>query len=170
MITFLSALLVAAAVVWGALRVAQEIRAARSAAERERSLQLMTLFAPAIAAAADDPRALLTWQPLAATARTLFPSDFEALDRASGGRFPFSAETIDAAHARWSTDWLSWERAHDAQYKLKAAEVEEELKTSSNQALGRSRLEAVEREKVERYQHRYSEYVRVSRALQALIK
>ena len=170
MLPLLLAFVVSAAVAWGALRIARAIEESRTAGQHERSLQLMALFAPAIAAADNDPQVLLAWQPVAATARTLFAAECAALDRAAGGRFPFSAAMIDAAHARWSTDWLAWERTHDAEYKLKAAEVEEQLKSATNPALGRSRLEAVEREKVERYQHRYAEYVRVSRALQALTK
>ena len=111
---------------------------------------------------------LLVWQPLATTARKLCPADFDALDRASGGRFPFSAEQIEAAHARWSADWLAWERTHDTEYKLKAATVEAELASSGRSALGRARLDAVEREKLDTYQRRYEEYARVSKALRAL--
>jgi hypothetical protein len=36
--------------------------------------------------------------------------------------------------------------------------------------LARARLDAVEREKLELYQRRYEEYVRVSKALQSLSK
>ena len=164
----LSAVVVAGAVAWAGVRVARAMAAVREEDERTRSLELMALFAPGIAAARDDPRALITWQPLASTARSLFPTEFAALDRASGAHFPFSAEHIEASHARWSADWLVWERTHDSEYKLKAAVVEQELAASGNSAVGRARLDAIEREKLERYQQRYTEYVRVSRALQAL--
>ncbi len=53
--------------------------------------QLLALFAPGVAAVAEEPRALLAWQPLAVTARKIFPAEFAALDRAAGGTFPFSA-------------------------------------------------------------------------------
>lgn len=170
MYEFLSAVVVAGAVAWAGVRVARTMAAARVEDERTRSLQLLALFAPGIVAAADDPRALVIWQPVAAAARRLFPTEFAALDHASGGRFPFSAEQIEASHARWSADWLAWELAHDTEYKLKAAAVEQELAASGNSAVGRARLDAVEREKLERYQQRYSEYVRVSRALQTLTR
>ena len=129
----------------------------------------MTLFAPGIAAAAGDPCALLSWQPLARTARTLFPDECAALDRASGSKFPFSADQIQAAHSRWTADWLAWEQTHDIEYKLKAAEIEAALQGPEGLTLGRARLDAVEREKLERYQRRYEEYVRVGKALQALM-
>src|SRR5688572_3425680 len=104
-----------------------------------RRAQLLSLFAPALAAAADDPRALIAWQPLAATARKLFPVDFAELDAAAGTSFPFGKEQIHAAHARWSADWLAWEGTHDAEYKLKAAAIEEDISASSGSALARAR-------------------------------
>jgi hypothetical protein len=104
------------------------------------------------------------------TARRLFPAEFAAIDAAAGGTFPFTNDQLQAAHARWSADWLAWEGAHDAEYKLRAAAAHEELGERCATAYGRSRLEAIEREKLERYQQRYEEYTRVSKALQALIK
>jgi hypothetical protein len=53
-----------------------------------------------------DPRALLTWHPLAKIVRQLFPSDLAALDRAVGGTFPFTKDQMHAAHAQWTADWL----------------------------------------------------------------
>jgi hypothetical protein len=138
-------------------------------AAQERQLQLLALFAPGIAAASEDPRALLVWQPLASTARALFPDDFAAIERAAGTTFPFTREQIEAAHARWSTEWLAWERTHDADYKLKAAAAEEELRASPESMVLRTRLESVQREKLERYQRRYEEYTRVSKALKLLV-
>lgn len=164
-----SAIVVAAAVAGLGLLVARELAAARDELARATPVQLMTLFAPGIAAAAEDPRALLTWQPLAAAARTLYPAEFDALDKAAGGRFPFTREQIEEAHARWSADWLAWERSHDGTYKLKAAEIQREI-AAGGSAAARERLEAVEREKLELYQRRYGEYVRVSKALQVLLK
>ena len=136
--------------------------------QRDRELALAALFAPAMAAAQDDPRVLLTWQPLAKTLRSRFPDEFAALDAASGSTFPFNKDMLAAAHARWTTDWLSWEKAHDATYKMKALVVQQELKGDASEA-ARAKLDAVEREKLELYQRRYEEYVRVGRALQALI-
>jgi hypothetical protein len=141
----------------------------RHAAQAARRVQLLRLFAPGVVAAAEDPRALLTWQPLASTARALFADDFAELDRAAGATFPFSRDQIEAAHARWSTDWLAWERTHDAEYKLKAAAAQEELRASPGSSVLRARVDSVEQEKLERYQRRYEEYTRVSKALKNLM-
>lgn len=130
----------------------------------------MQLFAPGIAASAADPRAMLTWVPLAQTARQLYPDAFAVLDQAAGARFPFTGEQVQAAHARWSSEWLAWERAHDGEYKLKAAVAEAELIAAGNTPIAKARLDAVDREKLDLYQRRYEEYVRVSKALQALMK
>ena len=94
--------------------------------------------------------------------------EFAALDRASGGTFPFTHEQIQAAHARWTTEWLAWERSHDAEYKLKAALAEQELGDRLNSPSGRARIDVIERDKLDRYQQRYEEYTRIARGLQAL--
>jgi len=126
------------------------------------------MFAPGVAATQADPRAFLTWQPLAKAARQLSPDEFARLDAAAGGTFPFTSEQLQAAHAQWTADWLAWERTHDAEYKLKAAAAEHELAASDGSPIMRARLEAVEREKLDLYQRRYQEYVRVAKALQTL--
>ena len=157
------------AATWALWQLVSAVRVARDREGRERSLRLMALFAPGVAAAVEDPRALLSWQPLAVTARKLFPEECAALDRACGTTFPFTAEQIQAAHSRWTAEWLAWEQQHATEYKLKAAEVEAATQVSEGWPLDRARLEAVEREKLERYQRRYEEYVRVAKALQALV-
>lgn len=162
-----SAVLIAAAIIWAGSRVARELSARRDA--RASIAQLLAVFAPGVAAASADPRALLTWQPLAATARQIFPDEFAALDKAAGGAFPFSDEQIHAAHARWTADWLAWERSHDAEYKLKALLVEQELGDTLASAGGRARIDAIERDKLDQYQRRYEEYTRIARGLQALV-
>src|SRR5262245_7263427 len=97
-----AALVVAAALVWSAQLVARHVAAIREDARRTRLLPLIDLFAPAIAAAQQDPRALLVWQPLARSARALLPDAFEEIDRAVGATFPFTREMLQAAHARWT--------------------------------------------------------------------
>ena len=136
----------------------------------ERVATLLTLFAPALTAAQQDPRALLVWEPIAIAARQLFPEEFASLDRAMGGRFPFTSERIEAAHSQWTADWLAWELAHDTEYKLKVAVAEHELAAQGGAAVARARLDAVEREKLGLYQRRYAEYVQTAKALQALIE
>jgi len=165
---FVSAVIVGAAVLWAARRIARELTLTRQESARVRNVQLLQTFAPALAAAQADPRSLLTWQPLAATARRLLPEDFAALDRAAGRTFPFTDEDIQAAHARWTAEWLSWERAHDAEFKLKAAAAEHDLGASGGSPVMRAKVDAIEREKLDAYQRRYEEYVRLAKALQAL--
>jgi hypothetical protein len=164
MSTVIAALIVAAAIGGSVLQIVGELRAAREEKRRARTLSLVTLFGPALTAVQGDPKALLVWQPLAATVRKLFPEECASLDVANGATFPFSAEMISAAHARWTADWLAWERTHDATYKLKTAVAEQEVESPG----GRARLDAVEREKLDQYQRRYEEYVRVAKALQKL--
>ena len=171
MLSLIAALLVSGSVIAVGFRVAQEMAATRKEEMRRRMEQLMNLFATGLTAAADDPRALLVWQPFAVIGRKVFPDEFNALDQASGGRFPFTKDYLESAHARWSADWLTWEQRHDSDYKLKAAEAENQITASGAPAtLVRARLDAIEREKLELYQRRYSEYVQVSKALQALMK
>ena len=167
--TIVAALLIAVAIWYAATLMTSELKLAREAAVRERVLTLLTVLSPAIAAAEREPQAVLAWQPVAKVARALLPEESAALDRAAGGVFPFSKERLQAAHDRWTADWLAWERTHDAESKLKAAEAEEALTASGGSAIARGRLEAVEREKLERYQRRYAEYVRVAKALQGLM-
>jgi hypothetical protein len=168
MLLVLAALIVAAAVAWGGWQVASEIRRAGEGAVSARTLQVLQTFAPAAGEAAADPRAVLAWEPLARTARRLLPEEFAQLDRASGASFPFSPDRIEAAHAQWTADWLAWEQTHDAEYKLKAAAAEEALAGAEGSRALRARVDAIEREKLDLYQRRYAEYVRVAKALQAL--
>jgi hypothetical protein len=172
MFVLFSALTLASVLYWATRQLVTAMRSAREDAARDRALAIVSLFAPALAAADRDPRALLTWQLLAQVVRQTLPADLAGLDRAAGGTFPFTREQIQAAHAQWTADWLGWERTHDAEYKLKAVSLEQELAQEDAQSAGsrvaRARLEAVEREKLDLYQRRYQDYVRVAKALQAL--
>jgi hypothetical protein len=134
--------------------------------------QQLATFAPAAAAVQQDPRQLLVWYPIAQTSRRLFPDAFAQLDRAANGTFPFSKEQLRAAHARCSSEWLAWERAHDAEFSLKAAEVQNDMERAGQSPahaspLLRTRLAAIEQEKLEKYQQRYEEYVKTAKALAA---
>jgi len=154
--------LIASAIVRRSGDVAQRADAARS-----RQLAIMGAFAPAIAAAAEDPRAITVWQPVARAARTLLPEEFAAIDRAYGATFPFSPEHIRDAHARWTTEWLSWERSHDVEFKRRAALAAPAPGTVVTASI-KATLDAIENEKLELYQRHYAEYVRVAKALQSL--
>lgn len=168
----LSAFIIAGVIYWATMQIVGELKATREEAARRRALAIVELFAPARSVTDRDPRALLVWHPLAQIVRQLFPADLAALDRAAGSTFPFTKEQLEAAHAQWTADWLGWERTHDAEYKLKAATVEQELAremaTSGDAPVARARLDAVEREKLDLYQRRYQDYVRVAKTLQAL--
>ena len=169
LVILLSALIVAAAVLAAAMFVAKAVRATREEATRTRAASLLATFASGVEAAEDDPRAMLVWEPLARMARQIWPEEFALLDRPGAGAFPFGRERLQAAHARWTTEWLAWERTHDAEYKLKAAVAEHELVAAGGAPHARAKLDAVESEKLDRYQRRYEEYIRVSKALQALL-
>jgi hypothetical protein len=128
--------------------------------------ELLATFAPGVAAVQQDPKQLLAWYPLARTGRTLFPDAFKELDRAAGSAFPFSKDQVQAAHSRCSAEWLAWELAHDAEFALKAAQVQDEIDRAGQPSpLLRTRLAAVEQQKLERYQQRYEEYIKTAKAL-----
>ena len=132
--------------------------------------QIIATFGPASAAVQQDPKQLLVWYPLARASRKLFPDAFKALDDASGGAFPFTKEQVQAAHARCSSDWLAWERAHDAEFAVKTAQVQDEIdRAAQSSPLLRTRLAAIEQQKLEQYQQRYEEYIRTAKALAALL-
>src|SRR5947207_2781102 len=76
---FLSALLIAVIIVWATMTIAREVRLSRGRALEDRAAAWLATFAPGMAASQDDPRALLTWQPLAAAARRLDPDAFVEL-------------------------------------------------------------------------------------------
>ncbi|RPI52347.1 MAG: hypothetical protein EHM55_16750 [Acidobacteria bacterium] len=159
--TVLAAGAVLAFVLW---RIGDELQRRRQDAAIQ---QLLAIFAPAAAAVHQEPRLLLVWFPLAQASRKLFPDAFKSLDQAAGGAFPFTKEQLKAAHARCSSEWLAWERAHDAEYSVKVAQVQDEIDRGQGPAspLLRNRLAALEQQKLERYQQRYEEYVKTAKAL-----
>jgi len=161
-------LIVAIAIVVTGGQIVTEVKRHGEKQRRARQLSVAALFAPALSQVQDDPKALLAWQPLSKALRVQFPEEFAALDAAAGSTFPFSKELIASAHAKWTADWLAWERTHDAAFKVKALAAEHELQGSAEPALARAKLDAIEREKLDLYQRRYEEYVRVGKALQAL--
>jgi hypothetical protein len=140
---------------------------------RDAAIQsVLATFGPAQAEAQRDVRLLLVWQPLAESARKLYPVAFAALDAATGRRFPFDKDAIERAHSKWTAEWLAWEKAHDEEYRLKAATAEQEMRAATGEAaaLAKARLDRVQHEKIERYQQRYEDYIRTAKALQALLQ
>ena len=144
--------------------VVREMRALR----REQGLaNLLSVFGPAVARVQAAPAELVAWASVAKTARAVHPDLFRELDSATGGRFPFSPELVESSHARWTSQWLAWERDHDLEYKRRARSIESELNRASpdNAVDFHAQLAAIEQEKLQRYQERYEEYVRVGKAI-----
>ena len=144
----------------------------RRRAEHATIATLVQTFGPALVDVEREPRQLLAWHPLAEATRKMFPAAFSALDTATGSRFPFSKELVERAHATVSSEWLAWEKAHDEEYRIKAAAAEQEMTGAAGEAaaLARARLDRIQHEKIERYQQRYEQYVRTAKALQALLE
>jgi hypothetical protein len=159
--------IVAAVIAWAAHRLTDAMAKGRRDETRAGALRLFEIFTPAIHAER-DPRAIVIWEAHARRARAIFPAEFAALDRDGGGRFPFDKRQLQAAHSQWTAEWLAWEREHDASYKLKAAVLERELAGASD-AVARSQIESLEREKLDLYQRRYQDYVTMAKALQTLV-
>jgi hypothetical protein len=158
-------LLAAAGLAFTAWRIADVLQSRRREAV---VLHLIETFAPGAAAIQQDPKQLLAWYPLAQTSRRLFPDAFKELDRAAGGTFPFSKAQLQAAHARCSSDWLAWEHANEAEFALKTAQVQDEIDRAGQASpLLRTRLAAIEQQKLQRYQQRYEEYITTAKAIAA---
>jgi hypothetical protein len=158
-------LLVGATIAYALWRIGDQLERRR----RETTIEgLLATFAPAVAEAQENPGQLVAWYPLAQASRKIFPDAFKELDLASGGTFPFTREQLQAAHARCSSEWLAWERAHDAEFALKIAQVQDEINRAPEPTpLLRTRLAALEQQKLERYQQRYEEYIKTAKALAA---
>ena len=133
-------------------------------------LQLLVGLGPAVVAARRDPEALVAWGEVARAARGAFPEASAQLDAAAGGRFPFSRALVEAAHARWTADWLAWERQHDVEFKERVAAAEQALDAApaDETAALQLRLAAINQEKLQTYQERYEHYVRVGKAIGAI--
>jgi hypothetical protein len=136
-------------------------------AARGRQLAILSVFAQAIAGAPRDPVLIVAWQPVAQTARALFPEEVAAIERAAGKAFPFSSDVVREAHAKWTTEWLAWERSHDLEFKRRAAAARPDAGAPLTEA-SRAALDAIENEKLDLYQRRYAEYVSIAKSLQAL--
>ena len=144
---------------------------ALGAIRRDRQIQaLVETFGPLAAQAREHPRRLLAWHPMAERTRRLFPEAFQALET-TGERFPFSDQLIESVEANWTAEWLEWERNNDTEYREQSAVIEAALDTAEGteaQVAARARLDTLERDRLERYQRRYQEYVEVSRGLASL--
>ena len=148
--------------------VSERARRDRWRQHRERvAAALLASLAPA--AARSEPRDLLAWRGAADASRRLFPDAVEAIERQTGEAFPFPHAVVEDAHGRWTAEWLAWERRHDADFKQRASALEAELQAAGDTpAAVRARLSALDDEKLQAYQERYEEYVRIGNGLVAL--
>ena len=149
--------------------LAERARRDRRRRHREQLIAvLLTSIGPAVARA--DGRELLGWRRVAGTLRDLLPEAVRTIERRTGQPFPFAREVVEDAHARWTADWLAWERAHDIRFRQRGSALEAELQKSgeSGTASGQARLAALDDEKLQDYQRRYEEYVRVGKELAIL--
>ena len=158
----------------GTLTVVVAIAAERARRDRRRQHReqvvavLLASVGPAVARA--DGRELLGWRRVAGTLRELLPEAVRTIEKRTGQPFPFPREVVEDAHARWTADWLAWERAHDIRFRQRTSALEAELRKGgeADTAAGRARLGTLDDEKLQDYQRRYEEYVRVGKELAAL--
>ena len=156
------------ALIGAVVLLAERARRDRRRLHQERlAAMLLTTLAPA--AVRGEPRDLLAWRSAADAARGMFPAAVGAIERHTGEAFPFSRDLIDEAHARWTAEWLAWERRHDVEFKQRTSALESELLDAGDDTpAGRARLAALEDERLQTYQQRYEEYVRIGNGLTAL--
>ena len=151
------------------LIVAERARRDRRRQHREQLMALLLASVGPAVARADGPE-LLGWRRVAAMLRGLLPEAVRAIEHRTGEPFPFPREVVEDAHARWTADWLAWERAHDIRFRQRTSALETELRErgESGTASGQARLAALDDEKLQDYQRRYEEYVRVGKELATL--
>ena len=166
MLMLMSAMLAVTVAILGLL-ILVELRKQRKDAQ---VLGLLSTFASTAKEVRSDPRLLLVHYPVVVAARRCFPDAFSALEEPQSKSFPLGSLEIEEAHARWTAEWLEWERSHESEYQRKAAVLNSELVNTTDARMPalRAELEAVEQQKLDLYQHRYEEYVGVSRALAKL--
>ncbi len=166
----LTLIVVAVVLATAAVGVAERYRREQRREHQQRIVaQLLTAFMPAVARA--EPRELLAWRNPADAVRELFPEAVATIEARTGERFPFPRAVVEDAHAQWTADWLAWERQHDTAYRERAAILEAELHASGDDDAAtavRAKIAALEDDKLQTYQRRYEEYVRVGNGLIAL--
>ena len=112
----------------------------------------------------------MAWAAVARAARNAFPEASARLDAAANGRFPFSRELVEAAHARWTADcWPgSGSTMSNTRSAVAAAEQALDAAPADQAAALQLRLAAINQEKLQTYQERYEHYVRVGKAIGAI--
>ena len=118
----------------GVCAVAHRRRAATAAARGGDSAAACDLCACGRGRPAGPEAAARLVSARASRAASCFPTRSRSSTRLRAERFHSRKEQLKAAHARWTADWLAWERAHDAEYSLKAAQVQDEIDRAQGQA------------------------------------
>ena len=162
--------LVAALVLVAVLVVAERARRERLRQHREQvAALLLTSVGPAVARA--DGRELLGWRSVATALREVLPDavrDHRAGHGSSPFRFRGRSSTTPTPAGRPTGS--RGNGRHDIRFRQRASALEAELRGSGrvDTASGQARLAALDDEKLQDYQCRYEEYVRVGKALAAL--
>ena len=166
----LTLIVVAVVLAAAATSVAQRYRREQRREHNQRIVALLlTTCMPAVARA--EPRELLAWRNAAGAVRKLFPEAVATIEAETGERFPFPRAVVEDAHAQWTADWLAWERKHDTVHRERAATLEAALHAAGSDDAAtavRAKIAALEDEKLQTYQRRYEEYVRIGNGLIAL--
>lgn len=140
--------------------------------ERQHRERLTAMFVTGLApiVARSDARELIAWSGAIGMARKMYPNIMQELDLASGEKFPFTTEVIEDAHSQWTADWLTWERHHDIEFKERTRKLlaQSDSASDSMSQADRVQLGSIEDEKLQSYQQKYEEYIRIGNALSAL--
>jgi adenine phosphoribosyltransferase len=158
------ALIVAAAIWWTAQQIVGELRAARDG-RRAAGCSCSSSSLPRARRGAARSTAFLVWYPLARSRASCCRPTARLDPRRR--IVPVPAGAGAGAHAQWTMTGSPGSGPTTAS-KLKAATAEQALAASPDSPVLRGRLDAVEREKLDTYQRRCAEYVRIAKALQAL--
>ncbi len=139
--------------------------------EHKDQLMVVLLTGSAAAVARAEPRELLAWQSTADVARRLFPDVIADIESKGGESFPIPRKVIEDAHAKWTAEWLAWERHHDADFRKRTSVLQAELEATGHEHTpdGHARVAVLEDEKLQSYQRRYEEYVQIGKGLMGLL-
>jgi hypothetical protein len=139
--------------------------------EHKDQLMVVLLTGSAAAVARAEPRELLAWQAAADVVRRLFPDAIADIESKGGESFPIPRKVVEAAHTKWTAEWLAWERQHDADFRKRTSVLQAELEATGHEHTpdGHARIAALEGEKLQSYQRRYEEYVQIGKGLTGLL-
>ena len=145
----------------------------RRVRKQEHNDQLMVVLLTGAAAAVGraEPRELLAWHATADVVKRIFPEVIADIESKGGESFPIPRKVLEDTHAKWTAEWLAWERQHDADFRKRTSVLQAELEATGHEHTpdGHARMAALEDEKLQSYQQRYEEYVLVGKGLTGLL-